>query len=172
VYSNSFSYNGGNLSTSGLRVVAERQITEMFTATLDYSFGGVLTLNDEAGPASFSSLRYSLTTKDRHALAAKVSGTAPATKTRYIASYRWTSGDALTPVDMFNATAGQADPYLSLFLRQPIPRMGFLPKNMEALVDVRNLLAQGYVPVVGQDGKTMFLVQSARSVRGGLAFTF
>jgi hypothetical protein len=28
------------------------------------------------------------------------------------------------------------------------------------------------VPVVGPDGSTVYLVQSARSVRGGLAFTF
>jgi hypothetical protein len=43
---------------------------------------------------------------------------------------------------------------------------------MEALVDVRNLMAQGYVPVVGQDGQTIYLVQSARSIRGGVAFSF
>jgi hypothetical protein len=43
---------------------------------------------------------------------------------------------------------------------------------MEALLDLRNLLAQGYIPVLGQDGQTLYLVQSARSIRGGLAFTF
>jgi len=43
---------------------------------------------------------------------------------------------------------------------------------MDAVLDLRNLLAQGYVPVVGQDGQTVYLIQSARSVRGGLAFTF
>ena len=43
---------------------------------------------------------------------------------------------------------------------------------MEALIDVRNLLAQGYVPVVGQDGQTVYLVQAARSVRGGVTITF
>jgi len=37
---------------------------------------------------------------------------------------------------------------------------------------VRNLLAQGYVPVLGQDGRTVYLVQSARSIRGGVAFSF
>ena len=31
---------------------------------------------------------------------------------------------------------------------------------------------QGYVPVMANDGRTVYLVQSARSVRGGLAFTF
>jgi hypothetical protein len=43
---------------------------------------------------------------------------------------------------------------------------------MEAILELRNLLAQGYVPVMGQDGKTVYLVDSARAVRGGLAFTF
>ena len=43
---------------------------------------------------------------------------------------------------------------------------------MDVLIDIRNLLAQGYVPVVGQDGRTVYLVQSARAIRGGVAFTF
>jgi hypothetical protein len=76
---------------------------------------------------------------------------------------------AITPVDMFNASPGQSDPYLNLFLRQSIPGFG---GRMEAIIDLRNLLAQGYVPVLGQDGQTVYLVQTARSVRGGLAFTF
>jgi hypothetical protein len=79
------------------------------------------------------------------------------------------NGTSLTPVDMFNASAGQSDPYLNIFIRQPIPCLG---GRMEALIDIRNLLAQGYIPVVGQDGETVYLVDSARSVRGGVAFTF
>jgi hypothetical protein len=43
---------------------------------------------------------------------------------------------------------------------------------MEALIDIRNLLAQGYVPVIGHDGQTVYLVDSARSVRAGVAFSF
>jgi hypothetical protein len=70
---------------------------------------------------------------------------------------------------MFNASAGQSDPYLNIFVRQPIPSLG---GHMEAIIDLRNLLAQGYVPVLGQDGQTVYLVQSARSVRAGIAFTF
>jgi hypothetical protein len=61
---------------------------------------------------------------------------------------------------------------LNVFFKQPIPGTGFLPCHMDALLDVRNLLAQGYVPVMGQDGRTVYLVQSARAVRGGIAFTF
>ena len=43
---------------------------------------------------------------------------------------------------------------------------------MEALLEIRNLLAEGYVPVFGQDGHTLYLVQAPRSLRGGVAFTF
>ncbi len=98
--------------------------------------------------------------------------TLPGAKTRWITSYRWISGQALTPVDMFNDSAGQSDPYLNIYVRQPIPGTGFLPGHMDAVIDVRNLLAQGYVPVIGQDGRTVYLVQSARTIRGGVAFSF
>jgi len=109
---------------------------------------------------------------NRHALTAKLSGDVPRCKTHWIASYKWTSGEALTSVDLFNVSPGQADPYLNIFLRQPLPLGTFLPGKIEALVDLRNLLAQGYVPVLAPDGQWIYLVQSARSVRGGLAFTF
>ena len=75
-------------------------------------------------------------------------------------------------MDLFNASAGQTDGFFNLFVRQPIPHVRFMPGRMEALIDLRNLLAQGYVPVIGPDGNTVYLVQSARSVRGGVAFTF
>ena len=87
-------------------------------------------------------------------------------------SYRWISGDSLTPVDMYNVSAGQADPYFNLFIRQPIPWLGFLSGRMEALLDVRNLLAQGYVPMAREGETPVYLVQTARTVRGGVAFVF
>jgi hypothetical protein len=73
---------------------------------------------------------------------------------------------------MFNDSAGEASPYLDVFFRQPLPGNGFIPAHMEAILDMRNVLAQGYVPMLGQDGRTVYVVQSARSIRGGLAFTF
>jgi hypothetical protein len=170
VYSGTFSYAGNNLRTQGLRVVLQRKFSSDLTATLDYAYGGVL---DLAQPnVELEVARQLITTQKRHAVAAKLSGSLPRTRTRWITSYRWVNGPGLTPVDMFNASAGQSDPYLNIFIRQPIPTLGFLPSHMEAVIDVRNLLAQGYVPVLGQDGQTVYLVQSARSVRGGVAFTF
>jgi len=169
-YSGTFSYAGDTLNAHGLRVVIERKLYSDLTATLDYACGDVL---DLAKPdVELQDAGQWLTTQSRHALAAKFSGTVPATHTRWIASYRWVNGSALTPVDMFNASPGQSDPFLNLLVRQPIPTLGFLPAHMEALIDLRNLLAQGYVPVMGQDGQTVYLVQAARSIRGGVMITF
>ena len=169
-YSGTFSYAGKTLDSNGLRIVLQRKFSSDLTATLDYGFGGVLDLAKPDVP--LQEAQQWIRTQRRQAVAAKFSGTVPHSHTRWITSYRWVSGSALTPVDMFNASAGQSDPFLSLFIRQPIPSMGFLPGHMEAIVDVRNLLAQGYVPVLGKDGQTVYLVQAARSVRGGVAFTF
>ena len=169
LYSGTFTYQGADLQTRGLRVVLQRKLAADLTATLDYAYGGVLDL--ARADVELQDARQWLDVERRHTVAAKLSGTVPHAQTRWIASYRWVSGEALTPVDMFNSSAGQADAYLNLFVRQPIP-LGFLPWRMEALIDIRNLMAQGYVPVVGQDGRTVYLVQSARAVRGGVAFTF
>jgi hypothetical protein len=139
------------------------------TGTFDYEYGGVL---DLATPnVSLANVSQSSLTRKRQSVAGKINGTLPKSKTNWSASYRWINGEALTPVDMFNASAGRADPYLNLFFRQPIPR-GLFPGHLEAIVDLRNLLAQGYVPVLGHDGHTVYLVQSARAVSGGVAFTF
>jgi hypothetical protein len=170
MYSETFTYRGKQLDAQGMRVVLQRKLASDLTATLDYGYGGVLDLTKSN--VALRDARSDTFVRNRHTASAKFSGTLPRVHTRWITSYRWISGQALTPVDMFNESAGQSDPYLNIFLRQPIPGTGFLPGHMDAVVDIRNLLAQGYVPVIGQDGQTVYLVQSARSVRGGVAFTF
>jgi hypothetical protein len=170
VYSGTFSYSGGNLSSGGLRVVLQRKFCSDLTATFDYSYGGALDLTQP--DVQLQQAREWISTERRHAVAAKLSGNLPGTHTRVIASYRWLNGPALTPVDMFNASPGQTEPFFSLVIRQPIPTLGFLPAHMEALIDLRNLLAEGYVPVMGRDGQTVYLVQAARAVRGGVTINF
>jgi hypothetical protein len=169
IYSGTFSYQGNDFSTRGLRLVLQRKLLSDLTATLDYAYGGVLDLTRP--DVELQDARDFIRAERRQAVAAKFSGTVPKAKTHWIASYRYTGGHALTPVDLFNTSAGQADPYFNLFVRQPIPA-SFLAGHIDILVDLRNLLAQGYVPVIGRDGRTVYLVQSARAVRGGLAFSF
>jgi hypothetical protein len=44
--------------------------------------------------------------------------------------------------------------------------------GFEALLDVRNLLAEGYTPFMLSDGSVVIFAQDQRSMRAGLAFTF
>jgi len=167
ISSGTFSFAGKPLDTNGLRLVLQHKFSSDLAATLDYAYGGALQLSQP--DVALQSAQGFLSTQRYHTVSAKLSGTLPRTKTRWITSYRWVNGTALTPVDMFNSSAGQGDPFLNVFVRQPLPAFG---GHMEAIIDIRNLLAQGYVPVLGRDGQTVYLVQSARAVRGGIAFTF
>jgi carboxypeptidase family protein len=169
LYSQTFSFAGRELKTNGLRLVMQRTLPAGLTGTLDYAYGGVL---DVAPNTSFDALGGAVRTVRRQAVAGKMSGTAPRLKTRWIASYRWINGNAITPVDMFDASPGQAGAYWNFFIRQPLPGSMFMVNHMEALLEVDNLLAQGYVPVVAKDGRTLYLVQAPRTLRGGLAFSF
>jgi hypothetical protein len=171
VYSGTFSYGyAPGVSAAGMRVVVQHKITDDLTVTGDYSTGQVVSAADT--PITWQNLPQSLSNAREHSIGGKLYGYIPSSGTRWIASYKWTSGNSLSAVDAFNASAGQMDPYLSIFIRQPLPCASFIPAKMDALLDVRNLLAQGYQPVMGQDGRTIYMVQSARSLRGGLAFTF
>lgn len=164
ISSGTFSYPGRNLDTQGVRVVFQRKLASDLTATLDYSYGGALDFS--RSDVALQQAGQWMSTQPHHSVSAKLSCKTPFTHTRLITSYRWVNGTTLTPVDMFNSSPGQSDAFLNVFVRQPIGG------HVEALIDIRNLLAQGYVPVVGSDGQTVYLVDSARSVRGGVSFTF
>ena len=171
VYSGTFAYNAGDMETDGVRFVVARQLPSGITATFDYAYGGVLDLPDNG--YNLSDVRSHVGMDYQHSAAVKLTGSLHRSKTQWVTSYRWTSGHtALMPVDLFNSGPGEADSFLNVFIRQPLPGMGFMPGKVEALIDIRNLLAQGYHPVVGPDGQTVYLVQAARSVRGGVAFVF
>ena len=133
---------------------------------IEGSLGGAI--GDDSA-TNWQGLSRALGVSRHHSVAGKLSGSVPRYGTRWMASYKWTNGNALSAVDAFNASPGLTDPFLSIFVRQPIPGAS---GRMDALLDVRNLLAQGYFPLTGPDGRTVYLVQSARSVRAGLAFTF
>jgi hypothetical protein len=90
--------------------------------------------------------------------------------TKWRASYRWQDPHSLTPVNPFASNA--PDPYLSFRVRQPIHYRRVIPRGVEALVDVRNLLAEGYRPFVSTDGSTLYFAQAARCIEAGLSFSF
>ena len=100
----------------------------------------------------------------------RLQGASARTGTNWRAAYRLQSGATVNAVDLFDS--GVADAYLSLFLRQSLHLGRIFPGGVDAVVDVKNLLAQGYHPFLTTDGNTLFFAQVNRSVRGGLCFYF
>jgi hypothetical protein len=105
----------------------------------------------------------------RHAATARMKGTLPHTGTKFIASYQWTTDSrSLMGGNLYSAQGLTALPGLNIYVRQPIP--GFSGR-LEATADLRNMLAQGYLPIAA-GGTQLLLVDNPRSFRGGLAFRF
>ncbi len=75
------------------------------------------------------------------------------------------------PIPQYSTDAARPEPGLNLLVRQPLPTHG-MPWRMEASAEVRNLLAQGYMPVTMTNGQQLILVNTPRTFRGGLAFVF
>jgi hypothetical protein len=66
----------------------------------------------------------------------------------------------------------ESAPFLNIRVHQPIHVTRDGSGGLEALLDVRNLLAQGYRPYILSDGSLLLFADDQRSLRAGLAFTF
>ena len=121
-------------------------------------------------PASLAEVLSSAHPHRAETYAISLSGTIEGTKTRWQASYTWQPEDTITAVAPFSQDA--SEPFLNVHLSQPIHVSRDGAGGLEALVDIRNLLAEGYRPYILSDGSLLLFAQDQRGVRAGLAFTF
>ena len=103
---------------------------------------------------------------------ARVTGALPGAGTRFSMAYIWTPGGRLIPTHAFLTQNTQTGLGFNFEIRQPLPVINALGGRFEVTAEVRNLLAQGYLPVPSSDGQSMLLVPFPRSLRGGLSFIF
>jgi hypothetical protein len=160
---------GQNFFSNGLLAEMRDKINDDTWFSVAYAMGDALTMDNLAGPVTLEEGINSLHPRRAAMLSASMNGKLKHAGTQWRASYRWQPTDTVTAVDPFNGEL--PDPYLSFYVRQPI-HCHILPYRVEALIDVRNLLAQGYRPFVTQDGSTLYFAQAERSVQGGLSFSF
>jgi hypothetical protein len=172
VFSESWIFNAGRYHTLGYIASLAQKFGDHLDAAVAFASGGALTVNDTASEAgSPDELRALIRRGHRHSITARASGLSPWTGTQFRASYQWADLASVTPSHMYLTQSMQEAAGLNLQVRQPIPYFGGLPGRLEATADLRNLLAQGYVPVSAAGGR-MFLVPYPRSLRGGLSFIF
>lgn len=171
--SNSGVFNIGDLSRSGVALAASQSFGEAVTLAMIFSRGGVLR-TDQTTLASNdpNDIRSAIRRDTQNAISARVSGRAPVLGTLYAASYQWTDFRALTPGHLFLTNLSSPDAGLNISIRQSFPAPSFLSGRMEISAEMRNLLAQGYLPVRAETGQRLLLIHTPRAVRGGVAFIF
>ncbi|MGB8261435.1 MAG: carboxypeptidase-like regulatory domain-containing protein [Terracidiphilus sp.] len=162
---------GPNFSTTGFSAVYEHRLPAGNHMRLSYANGDALVMPATAVRAdSIGQAAAALRPRHAQMYALSLSGMLDGTGTRWRASYRWQPEETVTQVAPFAVDA--AEPFMNLHLRQPIRLHREGIASVDALIDVRNLLAQGYQPYLLSDGSLLLFAQDQRSIRAGLAFSF
>lgn len=170
--SDSWIFNTGSYRTIGYMVALTQNLGANASVSVAYGNGGALTTGPESDLAvSADGFRQTLDVKRRQTVTTRVAGTVPTSGTAFAVSYQWASANALNPNHVYLTEQLQDSVGLNLRVRQPIPYFGGLPGRVAATAEVRNMLAQGYVPITA-GGRRLYLMHSPRCVRGGLSFTF
>jgi len=161
---------GPGFSSAGMLATAERNLPRGNQIRVSYANGNALVLAARTQPAGLAQLIATTHAQHAQTYSISLSGTLDGSGTRWRATYRWQPEAAVTPVAEFAEEA--AAPYLNLQFRQPIHLGRDGSGGFEALVNLRNLLAQGYRPYVLSDGSLLVFAADQRSFGGGVAFNF
>lgn len=165
---------GPRFSGIGFEAAAERGFIGKNTARLGISNGSALVLPPPTTAASQSTSLASLVAgahpRRVQEYSIALSGIIEGTATRWRASYRWQPEETVTPVAPFTEEA--IAPYLNLHLRQPIHLRSNGAYAFETVLDLSNLLAEGYRPYLLSDGSTVIFAQVQRNFSAGLVFNF
>jgi Carboxypeptidase regulatory-like domain len=167
---------GPGFNSVGMQATVRHTLTRASQIRVSYANGSALVLASAqpGGQAiGLGQLLASAHARRAQSYSISLSGTLDGSGTRWRATYRWQPEETLTPVASFASDA--ADPYLNLQLRQPLRlrRAGSDGVGgFEVLVNLRNLLAEGYRPYLLSDGSLVVFAQDQRSFSGGVAFNF
>jgi hypothetical protein len=157
-------------ASTGFAAAVERRSAKGNSIRLSYANGDALVMTSSPRPLNLKQLVNTARARRTQMYSISLSGTLDGTGTRWRASYRWQPEDTVTRVAPFAADA--SEPYLNVHLRQPVSFRREGVRGLDAMIDMRNLLAQGDRPYVLTDGSLLVFAQDQRSVSAGLAFTF
>lgn len=156
-------------NSAGVRLTAHQPITKSLQAGAEFTTGQALR-GARLQNASMSDVLTGLQAQRAYAATVFIDGKILRTGTTLRSSYRWQPQRTLSTVDAFRI--GDEGAYLSCSFRQALGKTHFLPQGLEAVIDLQNLLAEGYQPFVSTDGQTLYLAQTPRTMQAGLSFSF
>lgn len=152
---------------SGVRMAWAETISSLVSTSVEAQVGSALSMESASG--KLRDVPSQVRSHVASAVSGKVQVKARHTGSALEVNYRWQPLRTLTQVDEYDTN--RDDAYLSLRLRQRLCA-GRRLKGLSAVAEATNLLSQGYQPVLGPDGQTLFLAQVPRALQAGLAFSF
>jgi len=161
---------GPSYGSAGVQANVEHRLPGRSFVRVSYTTGSALVIPAMAQPVAMSQVISAARTHRAQMYSISLSGTLDGTGTRWRASYSWQPDETVTELAPF-AMDGPS-PFLNVQLRQPIHLTRDGSGGFEALLDVRNLLAEGYSPYILSDGSLLIFAQNQRCLRAGVAFTF
>jgi hypothetical protein len=164
--------DAGSFQRTGFAASVTQALGDKVEIGSSFGRGGALAIGDRdiASPTA-DSLRSGIQTAQRFWASARAAAKLPVTGTQISGSYQWMDYTTIMPVHFYLTQSPYQETGLNLRLRQPIPALPGMPGRLEATAELRNGLAEGYLPVT-LNGQRVLLIQSPRALRGGLSFIF
>jgi hypothetical protein len=132
---------------------------------------GVLTAGEQEIMPTADDVRSRVRMGQRFWGSARASATLPYAATKITSTYEWTDYSALMPTHYYLTQKAYPEPGLNIHIQQPIPAFAGLPGRLEATLDMRNVMAQGYLHLSTAERRVL-LMQNPRALRAGLSFIF
>jgi hypothetical protein len=165
-------YNVGSYRRRGYVVSINQRLGDTLDGAVSYGrMGGFTSDASELWNDSLGQQRF-LSRGTYDIASVNVKAVSPVTGTRLAANYGWVQQGAIIPSHVFTTQNTYIAPGLNVLVRQPLPSFLGMPGRLELTADLRNMLAQGYIPLATEDGRKLLIVQAPRSIRGGLNFVF
>ena len=172
ISSNSSILDAGSLERSGFAASVSQALGDRVEVGASAGRGGAFTLgSSEVSADTADDLRSKLQDTQRFWASARASVRLPVTGTEISGGYQWMDYSAIMPTHFYLTQNLFQEPGLNVRVRQPIPGFPGMPGHLEATAELRNGLAQGYLPI-SENGQRVLLIQTPRAVRGGLSFIF
>ena len=164
--------NAGSFQRIGYAAAVTQALGDKIELGASAGRGGALEMTQhELTGGTADEVRSKIHTSQRFWASARAAATMPVTGTEIITSYQWTDSKAIMPSHFYLTQRTYPETGLNIRLRQPIPAFPGMPGRLEATAELRNGLAQGYLPI-SEGGQRVLLIQSPRALRGGLSFIF
>jgi Carboxypeptidase regulatory-like domain len=162
----------GGYQQSGYSGAMTQALGDHAAFTLSAGSSGALASNlAQTAGNSAGDVRAEIHATESYFVMARASAVIPAIGMRVSATYGWTQAGVMMPTHYSLTGPVDQQQGLNIAVHQPLPRFLALKGRLEATGEMRNALANGYLPVTAA-GHCAVITDAPRSLRGGLSFLF